>query len=153
MQLNGYNIIPSFQFVTLIFLLIFSKWIILHVIGRIQFLEEKKRLTVHFVLFTTYTGQISSNQSLFTYPPGKTASYYMNSTFVPAFVAPCTTDVDRMLGQQTCGTNQNCYFDYCITKDVNIAIATKEFEALFHQDQATLSEISLLSFLFSNFIC
>jgi len=69
--------------------------------------------------------QITPAESLFTYFNGKTAVNYVNANFVPAFDPPCTTDADKKAGTDLCGTDQFCYFDFCVTKDATLAAGTK----------------------------
>jgi hypothetical protein len=88
--------------------------------------------------------QITSNSSLFTYPTGKSSASYVNAAFTPAFSPPCSSAADNKTGAQTCAgastpsALQNCFFDYCVTKDTAVAEDTLTTQENYLTSQAVL---------------
>ena len=74
---------------------------------------------------TFYSGQITEEESLFTYPPGKTYSdYYFPNHNAPLLseVVANALDVD----QSRCNDNKQCIFDFVHTNKLEIGKATTD---------------------------
>ncbi|XP_022104835.1 protein mesh-like isoform X2 [Acanthaster planci] len=68
--------------------------------------------------------QIKPENSLFRYPAGKSPSDYSNEAFVPFFWSMSDPIDNRVLN--LCGNDTQCAFDFIVTGNENIAMATKE---------------------------
>ena len=74
------------------------------------------------------TWAISENESLFTYPVGRTFSSYQNHSFNPGFVIP--ENVSQAI-RDVCGTNYECTYDYYVTGDENLGRLSAKFSDQF----------------------
>lgn len=65
--------------------------------------------------------RITAEESMFTYPIGKTYNDYAVPSFTPNFVAPVMSDDNAV-----CGGNFDCMYDLQTTGSIEIAMLTKE---------------------------
>jgi hypothetical protein len=86
--------------------------------------------------------QIEVNDSLFTYPAGKTAADYIQVAFIPIFDKPCNTSNDNMTAHQICGDNNACIYDYCVTLDRQLATGTLTVQTTYQANRQTLATLA-----------
>ena len=89
-----------------------------------------------FYPFAEILGLVREEESLFSYPRGKTRYDFLRPNFIPAFINEA---VDEELEQtdpefvaqvrETCGGSATCLFDAVVTRNVEVAVVTKETES------------------------
>lgn len=62
--------------------------------------------------------------TIITYETGKSPSSYFHPDYIPTFMSPTLPNYEH--AQQLCGNDDACIFDYAITLNENLAIATKD---------------------------
>ena len=67
------------------------------------------------------TWNVSANDSLFSYPPGRNHSFYQNLSFVPSFNMPNESELSPE-ARAMCGSSRTCLFDVQATGG-NLAFA------------------------------
>ena len=72
----------------------------------------------------THTGQISEEESLFTYPPGMTTDDYSYPDHSPVFLDELLPNADPEI-VEFCDGDPQCVYDYTETNDSSIANSTK----------------------------
>jgi len=81
------------------------------------------------IAINLFSGQITQNESIFTYPPGENVSTYLNPDHVPPFLDEIRSSLE---GNSTlieiCGDNPQCLFDVDQTGDANVGMDTLQFE-------------------------
>ncbi len=70
----------------------------------------------------TPTGQISSNESFFTYPEGMSAANYSFPDHIPVFLDELGDIPQEVL--DVCGDNAECIFDATQTGNLDIGLET-----------------------------
>lgn len=99
-------------------------------------------------VFCVVSGRTSQSSSLFTYTSGKEWSYYQDINFVPLFsVDECSSEV-MAPAISLCEGDAHCLFDYCATKDQDIAKHTKDANENFVQKQGQFSKCSHMNHLY-----
>ena len=73
------------------------------------------------------SGQITSEQSLFTYKSGESSDTFRNDSYVPMFPDSIqwANDSLRLQAEATCGADASCLFDAAATNDLSVGEATK----------------------------
>ena len=90
--------------------------------------------------FHSFTGNISSSESIFNYTPGRSASDYIHADFEPIFV----DEMDPGLvanATAECGgasASQACIFDFLATGDQELAAQSGSTEAQGDSDQTLI---------------
>ena len=70
-----------------------------------------------------HTGQISQNESLFTYADGQNVTTFANPNHVPVFLDEVLANASSEI-VQFCNNDPMCIFDYDQTGDANVGMAT-----------------------------
>ena len=73
--------------------------------------------------FHHHTGQISQNESLFTYADGQNVTTFANPNHVPVFLDEVVANTAPEI-VQSCNNDPMCIFDYNQTGDANVGMAT-----------------------------
>ena len=73
-------------------------------------------------------GQITGEESLFTYGPNENVSTFANASFRPMFVENInwTDNAIKLAAEQACGGDAVCLFDAASTNDVSIGTNSKD---------------------------
>lgn len=79
------------------------------------------------MFYPHYLGQVSPEQSLFTYPEGLSANNFSHPDHVPAFLDEVLEGADPQI-RQLCDNNAQCIFDVTQTGDESVGMATMQFE-------------------------
>jgi len=89
-----------------------------------------------------FTGQITANQSLFTYKPGQSVDTFRNVSFVPMFADALQfyNDSVKQAAYKACGNDFSCLFDAAATNDVSVGVSSKETSENFVNDSNILGE-------------
>ena len=77
----------------------------------------------------SFSGQVTSNTSLFTYNPGEDVNTFKNESFEPIFLDENITFASEALRQQAgaiCQGDVNCLFDIASTGDTAVGESTKQ---------------------------
>ena len=80
----------------------------------------------HTGLYEYLSGQIRSDETIFTYPPGQNPRDFSNPSHVPPFLDEIETTNSTLL--ELCGDNAQCLFDVVQTGDENVGRDTLQFE-------------------------
>lgn len=72
-------------------------------------------------------GQVSEEQSLFTYTQGLSARDFSHPEHVPAFLDEVIAAADPQI-RQRCNNNAQCIFDATQTGDEEVGLTTMQFE-------------------------
>ena len=86
-------------------------------------------------VYTLLSGQITPEESLFTYPVGTDAASFAHPEHVPVFLSDVIASASQEI-LDTCGNDVNCIFDYAETDNPEVGLSTmmiavtNEMEAL-----------------------
>ena len=99
-----------------------------------------------------FLGQITDQESLFTYGPGENVSTFANATFEPMFVEEIKWADNKTEAQARaqCEGDVACLFDAASTNDVSIGVASKEIRIKVEKENIQLSKMFLSFFRRSN---
>ena len=77
-------------------------------------------------LFVLIIGQITSEQSLFTYKSGESVDTFRNDSYVPMFLDAIkwSNESLRLAAEAQCNGDVSCLFDAAATNDLSIGAAT-----------------------------
>ena len=95
------------------------------------------------VLFFT-TGEVSVEQSLFTYPEGLSAENFSHPDHTPDFLDEVLANVDPQT-RELCKGNAECIFDVFQTGNEEIEMATLQFDNNTRQSQMEASKYYYVS--------
>ena len=68
-----------------------------------------------------FSGQITQDESMFTYESGESVATFANASFVPAFASDVVVSDEVM---EACQGDSECIYDTIQTGDQNIGMAT-----------------------------
>ena len=93
------------------------------------------------------SGQITAEESLFTYGPGENVSTFQNESFVPMFVEDIVwADNDtREQAEANCGGDIVCLFDAASTNDVSIGLNSQAVKVKVVEENKQLSKSKIYS--------
>lgn len=96
-----------------------------------------------------FSGQITAEQSLFTYGPNENVSTFMNKSFVPMFVEDIvfSDNATEQAAKQQCGNDVVCLFDAASTNDVSVGVNSKNVSIKLVEENKKLSKTLISSFL------
>lgn len=98
-------------------------------------------ITVNLGLF--FIGEVTGENSVFTYPIGESAANYSYPNYVPYFLEDFNATL-RQSAISLCGEgNDPCIFDYLITSDPSFAQNTKTFNEEGDQTRRILGKFNL----------
>ena len=92
-----------------------------------------------------FLGQITDQESLFTYGPGENVSTFANATFEPMFVEDINWADNETEAQakEQCKGDVECLFDAASTNDVSIGVASREINIKVEKENNQLSKMFL----------
>lgn len=92
-----------------------------------------------------FIGQITDQESLFTYGPGENVSTFANATFEPMFVEEIKWSDNETEAQAKaqCKGDVACLFDAASTNDVSIGVASREISIKVEKENNQLSKMFL----------
>ena len=88
-------------------------------------------------VFRVCAGQITSQESLFTYPPGLGPSDFSNPSHVPVFSDQLNISAEA---RAACGGSQACLFDATATNDINVGVQTMMTETMLLTQESQAGE-------------
>lgn len=77
----------------------------------VRFCWYLNKCSIQSTLLSFFTGQISSEESLFYYLPGRSFEYYSNPDFMPDYVDDIVANAPASITTY-CSSNIECIFDY-----------------------------------------
>ena len=97
------------------------------------------------------TGQITQDESLFTYKDGESTATFSNASFTPMFADEIEWPNAQLENEakEKCGVNLECLFDTASTGELKYGEATKNI-ALTLQEEKKLSGKNRLEYLPKN---
>lgn len=119
-------------------------------------LDQHNNLSPKF--YTSFIGRVGEVDSLFLYDNGDTYSSINDLTFVPVFFNPNLTimfpdDADKTQAQDICyevgqedpepEARRECYFDFAVLKDADLAKSTANGIKKVAEEQITLGNICI----------
>ena len=105
-----------------------------------KFIDQKPILPwAGHTLLPFFLGQIRPEDSLFTYPEGKTASDFAHPEHMPVFLDEVVAAADQDI-ISACDGDRECIFDTCQTGDLSIGLDTKATDEQIIDDQNQASE-------------
>ena len=76
------------------------------------------------MLVATLSGQISQNESIFTYEMGEGVDIFSDPNHLPPFLDEILSNlVENSTLTDVCGTNAECLFDFAQTGEVDVGMA------------------------------
>ena len=92
-----------------------------------------------------FLGQITDQESLFTYGPGENVSTFANATFEPMFVEDIkwADNETEAQAKEQCKGDVECLFDAASTNDVSIGVASREINIKVEKENNQLSKMFL----------
>ena len=101
------------------------------------------KFNVHHLNFEClFLGQITVEESLFTYGPNENVSTFANESFVPMFVEDIqwADNETRIAAEQACDGNTVCLFDAASTNDVSIGTNSKDLNVQLVEEKKLLGK-------------
>ena len=89
----------------------------------------RRKLTDTVFEYVQFIGQITSEESIFTYGPGESEATYSVPNHVPPFMdelLPTLLENETLV--EVCGDNIECLFDFSETGDVEVGMSTVAVE-------------------------
>ena len=98
-------------------------------------------ITAYFFLLL-YLGQITENDSLFTYAPGESVATFANASFEPMFVEDIVwaDNATRDAADSACAGDVVCLFDAASTNDVSIGTNSKDINVQLVEENEVLGK-------------
>ena len=93
--------------------------------------------------YTFYIGQVTEDESLFTYPSGQTLANFSDPNHIPQFLDEID-NTTREKAKTVCGTNIQCIFDFVQTGNEELAKSTQEIEEQNEKNEQISSEFNFL---------
>ena len=93
--------------------------------------------------FSIFSGQITDNESLFTYGPNENVSTYENASFVPMFVEEIVwaDNATEQQAKEKCGGDAVCLFDAASTNDVSIGLNSQAVSVKLEEENRKLGKM------------
>ena len=91
-----------------------------------------------------FSGQVTSETSLFTYNPGEDVNTFKNESFEPIFLDENITFASDALRQQAeaiCQGDVNCLFDIASTGDTAVGESTKQISVQLETESEELRKL------------
>ena len=86
-----------------------------------------------------FSGQITEDESIFTYAPGDSVATFSDPDHIPPFLDEIASNLEgNSTLTEICGNNAQCLFDIEQTGDINVGIDTIQFEEQAMNQAATL---------------
>ena len=100
------------------------------------------------LLSLRFLGQITDQESLFTYGPGENVSTFANKTFQPMFVEEIewADNETEAQAKEKCNGDVVCLFDAASTNNVSIGLASQEINIKVEDENNKLSKMLLVFF-------
>jgi len=88
-------------------------------------------------LFVNFSGQITAEQSLFTYGPGESVDTFKNVSFKPLFLDSIFINESIRIA---CGNDFSCIYDAIATGDISVGLASKQTSENLQNDSKILGK-------------
>ena len=98
---------------------------------------------LNILLSLIFLGQITANESLFTYGPNESVDTFANASFVPMFVENIkwADNATKLAAEQACGDDAVCLFDAASTNDVSIGTNSKDVNVKLVKENEKLGKL------------
>ena len=82
---------------------------------------------------------MTADTTVFTYGNGMSYMDFSNTQFVPVFEVVCTPEEEQWVNDN-CGGSTQCHYDYCVTKDADVALSTMQTQTNYVNSLLTMSK-------------
>ena len=119
-----------------------------HVVDNDDDDDDSRDSSLNFLSLRFKSGQITDQESLFTYGPGESVSTFANKTFQPMFVEDIEWADNKTEAQakEKCKGDVVCLFDAASTNNVSIGLASQEINIKVEDENNKLSKMLLVFF-------